>query len=308
MDPGALSKENTGLRCLRPFCYRGPTMTESAKRDQTRRPGRRLQSGRLDKVVFPAPDGTRLCGVCHHPARWRGSGVLLCHGMMSSKDGEKHLALAERLVARGHLVLRFDFAGRGESGGDFLGLSIRRQAGEAAAALAVLRAMGAGPVGVEGSSLGGAAAVCLAAEGGVDALVTWAAVGRADRLAEGMAGPEGMVRWARDGVRVVEGQPVGYSLIEDARRQDLLAVAARVACPWLIVHGAKDSVVPVSDAEALHRASRGRARLEILPGADHQFTAASDRRRALQLAADFLDANLAGRPHASRAGRRRRTP
>lgn len=247
----------------------------------------------MEKVFFPAPDGTRLCGVCHHPARWRGTGVLLCHGMMSSKDGEKHVALAERLVRRGHLVLRFDFAGRGESGGDFLGLSISRQAGEAAAALAFLRARGARAVGVEGSSLGGAAAIRLAAEGGVDVLVTWAAVGRAERLAEGMAGPEGMERWAREGVRMVEGQPVGYSLIEDARRQDLLAAAARVRCPWLIVHGAKDAVVPVSDAVDLHRASLGRAELVILPGADHQFTAASDRRRALHLAADFLDGHLA---------------
>ncbi|NMB73720.1 MAG: hypothetical protein GYA21_01170 [Myxococcales bacterium] len=259
----------------------------------------------MEKVFFLAPDGTRLCGVCHHPARWRGTGVVLCHGMMSSKDGDKHRALAGRLVRRGHLVLRFDFAGRGESGGDFLGLSISRQAGEAAAALAFLRARGARVLGVEGSSLGGAAAIRLAAGGGVDALVTWAAVGRAERLAEGMAGPEGMERWARDGVRCVEGQPVGYSLIEDARRLDLLTAAARVKCPWLIVHGARDAVVPVSDAEELHRASSGRARLEILPEADHQFTAASDRRRALRLATEFLDSNLGGRPRPPRAGRRR---
>jgi pimeloyl-ACP methyl ester carboxylesterase len=260
-----------------------------------------------EKIFFPAPDGTRLCGILHRPAAASRSGVLLCHGMMSSKDGDKHRLLAEMLVRRGHWVLRFDFAGRGESGGDFLALSITRQAGEAGAALRILKARGLERVGVEGSSLGGAAAIRLASRGGVDALVTWAAVGRADRLAERMAGREGMEQWRRDGVRRVDGQDVGFSLIEDARRQDLLAAAARVRCHWLIVHGARDEVVPCSDAEDLYRAAGGpaggRVSLEILPEADHQFTAPGDRRRLLDLSVDFLQGQLdrAARPVCSGA-------
>lgn len=43
----------------------------------------------------------------------------------------------------------------------------------------------------------------------------------------------------------------------------------RVTAPVLLVHGARDTTVPVDDAYLLHAAAGGRAQLHVLPDADH---------------------------------------
>jgi dipeptidyl aminopeptidase/acylaminoacyl peptidase len=69
----------------------------------------------------------------------------------------------------------------------------------------------------------------------------------------------------------------------------VLGAAARVRCPWLILHGELDEVIPVSDARALREASGDRARLEVVPGADHRFSGEAHRERIISSIVDFLD-------------------
>ncbi len=249
--------------------------------------------------TFDGPAGARLRGVLHLPAAAAGdaraAAVLLCHGMLSSKDGVKQVALARALAARGLFALRFDFQGRGESSGDLRGLTLTRELGDARAALAELaRRTGARRLGLAGSSLGAAVGVLLAAEAPLGGLVTVAGVGRAELLAERVVGREGLARWARDGVLEIEGAAVGHGLVEDGACTDLAGAAARVRCPWLILHGAADEVVPVSDARLLHQASGGRATLEVLPGGDHRLLARPLLARVLAQSVRFLEAALAG--------------
>lgn len=248
---------------------------------------------RQEQIWIDAPRGVRLAGVLHLPDRPAASGVLLCHGLLGTKDGPKHLALASALAARGHAALRFDFQGRGESPGDLLELGYLRLAGEARAALAVLGGLsGASRLGLVGSSMGGAAGVLLAAEERVQALVTLAGVGRADLLCDRVVGRAALARWAAEGRIVLDGVPVGYSLAEEGRRVDLPGAARRVRCPWLILHGDRDAVVLVDDARVLAEAATGRARLEIVPGADHGFTRPEHLARVVERTVGFLDAAL----------------
>lgn len=45
---------------------------------------------------------------------------------------------------------------------------------------------------------------------------------------------------------------------------------AEVSCPFLIIHGDKDALIPVDHAHELHQAATNTsARLEIIAGADH---------------------------------------
>jgi pimeloyl-ACP methyl ester carboxylesterase len=245
-----------------------------------------------ERICFHAPGGAELVGILHHPRQPGTTGVVLCHGMLSTKDGEKHLASAQALAARGHLVLRFDFSGRGESQGDLMGMTFTRELGEALQAVAELRRRGARRVALAGSSMGGAVSILAAARSSIAGLVTLAAVGRADLLPERVGGPKALALWQRRGFLRFEGQPVGWALVEDARRTDLLAAAASVKCPWLILHGGRDEVVPPSDAQELQQASGGSARLEILPEADHQFTHPEHRAEAVERLVVFLDEAL----------------
>jgi pimeloyl-ACP methyl ester carboxylesterase len=51
-------------------------------------------------------------------------------------------------------------------------------------------------------------------------------------------------------------------------RPDSTSLLPQVSCPTLIIHGAEDQIIPVSEAEAMQRLIPG-ARLEVLPGAGH---------------------------------------
>ena len=86
-------------------------------------------------VRFRNRSSERLAGVLHMPQdRANGFGVILCHGMESSKDSLKHLRLGESLSRVGFAVLRFDFTGAGESSGEFESITYARQVDDLGAA------------------------------------------------------------------------------------------------------------------------------------------------------------------------------
>ncbi len=57
----------------------------------------------------------------------------------------------------------------------------------------------------------------------------------------------------------------------DAPELDILAAAATVRAPWLIVHGEDDETVPVEDGRRLAERAGGERELRIIPGASHTF-------------------------------------
>lgn len=243
------------------------------------------------KLKIRTPTELQLAGVLHQPG-WPGStGVVVCHGMMSSKDSPKHTGIAARLAERGHMALRFDFSGRGESPGTLLGLTFARQVIECRAAIAELRRTGVTRVALTGSSMGGAVAALTAVQEPLVALATMATVGRTDLLPERAVGKDGLVQWERDRFIEVQGEKVGFALVEDARRIDLPAEAKKIRCPWLILHGEQDEVIPVEDSEILHQAAEGSV-LEIIAGADHKFSKEEHREFITNRIVDFLDKKL----------------
>ena len=70
----------------------------------------------MERVEFRSRRGNRLVGILHPPRGGdaRSPGVILCHGMESTKDGTKHRRLGEELSAGGFWALRFDFSYVGE--------------------------------------------------------------------------------------------------------------------------------------------------------------------------------------------------
>ncbi len=79
--------------------------------------------------------------------------------------------------------------------------------------------------------------------------------------------------------------------IEKARKFSLTDVAANIACPFLIVHGQDDRVVPVASAHKLHEAiGSKRKHLKIL-GADdggHYHAQADNRQVGIDYIADWI--------------------
>jgi uncharacterized protein len=217
--------------------------------------------------------------------------VVVCHGFKGFMEWGFFPPMAELLANRGFTVARFNFSGAGMRPGDervtdpaaFRSNTFRREREEL---LAVLGAVGseiapgradADRLGLLGHSRGGAA-VLFAAAGEwrerLRALVTWASIGRLDRL-----GAEQMAEWRRRGelpvVNARTGQElaVGPQLLaeieEGAADLDLTAAAGRRRAPWLIVHGDEDESVPVAEGRDLEGAAAPPRELLVIPGGGH---------------------------------------
>jgi putative redox protein len=250
-----------------------------------------------ERVAFASRRGNRLVGVVHtaagEGAAGSPAGVILCHGMESTKDGAKQRLLGERLSRAGISVLRFDFSYVGESEGEFADLTFRGEVDDLVGAWDFFRTRAGGPIGLLGSSMGGAVALLFAAEEPrVRALATIAAVARPARaLAE--LRPAELERWRTAGILSLGGVRLKRSFLDDVETLDVIGACRKIACPTFLAHGDADRVVPCSDAEEIAAALGGEHRLKIYPGADHRFSKPSDLETLLEDCAAWLERHLA---------------
>ena len=220
------------------------------------------------------------------------SAILVVHGFKGFKDWGFFPHLCERLAADGHLVVSFNGSrnGVGPNLLDFTDLeafgrnTYSREVGDVHHMVDLLAAGewsgGRRPeaVGILGHSRGGGTGIVTVAErDDVSALVTWAAVSTFHRWTR-----EQREEWVRQGVvyianaRTGQDMPLQRTVLEDleanGRRFDVLAAAARVSVPWLVVHGAEDPTVPFAEARELVRTGPS-TRLELVEGSGHTFEA-----------------------------------
>ena len=199
--------------------------------------------------------------------------VVVAHGVTSQHDRPYLVALCDSLAAAGIPSLRFSFAGNGSSEGAFADATIGKEVEDLGA---VLDACGVRRVAFVGHSMGAATGVLRAAEDArIRALVSLAGMVDVRRFCQRHFA--GLVP-GRDTMFGRAGCVLTPAFLDEARRLDtVLPAARRVLVPWLLVHGDRDELVPLADAEAAHRAAGGHAELHVLPGADHRFDACIDR-------------------------------
>lgn len=245
--------------------------------------------------------------------------VVIVHGFKGFRKFGAWSALARALALRGHAAVTFDHSHNGiDENGEFTRLDLFRlntHTRELAEIRAVLDALDAGKVagrrirrvGLLGHSRGGGMGVIAAAEDRrIHALVTWAAVAGIGQRWK----PEETAAWRRgddvfvENARTRQQMPIAPEYWVDFQqnrdRLDILAAAARVRAPWLIVHGDADTSVPVDDAQALFDAAGDNAELVVMEGVDHgmgakhPYPGPSDAlRAAAEVAFEWFDTHLA---------------
>lgn len=195
--------------------------------------------------------------------------VILCHGFAASQRAAAIVWLAELLASR-YAVLTFDWRGYGRSGG--LASLGGAEARDLAAAIHAARSLGYPRVGVVAESMGGL--ITLAALG--------AAVGDPDfPLPDAVATISAPADYALTGglrpqlVRYVAPLPwlrpvaplIGFRL-GDLQVPRPLDFVGRISVPLLLIHGDRDSTVPLRNAHMLATAAPS-ADLRVYPGVDH---------------------------------------
>lgn len=225
-------------------------------------------------------------------------GILWCGGFLSDMRGTKAEALAAWGAAHDRRVVRFDYSGHGESGGDFEEGTISRWAEDA---FAVFEHATSGPQIVVGSSMGGWIALllarALAARGGSARLaglvliapapdfteeLMWKAMPeevRATLMAEG--------RWVRPS-QYGPGQVITRALIEDGRRNLVLGAPFAVGCPVRILQGVADPDVPWQHALRLVTClAEDDVVLSLVKDGDHRLSRPEDLARILAAVAEM---------------------
>ncbi|MBI5854981.1 MAG: prolyl oligopeptidase family serine peptidase, partial [Nitrospirae bacterium] len=170
--------------------------------------------------------------------------------------------------------------------------------GQALAALDLLKTMEFGRLGLMGSSFGGLVSILTAAQQrDLRCLALKCPVvdfGEELRLE---FGEEELQRWKDTGTipNLMGGAArvkLAYAFYEDCLRQIAYEPATRIIAPTLIVQGDKDEHVPLHQSQRLFEALPAHKQMEMLPGADHQFTKSPDFLRMVQLLAEWMVRHL----------------
>lgn len=223
---------------------------------------------------------------------------MLCHGFLSSKTSSTNNTLTRMLTGHGISTFRFDFFGQAESEGPFDQITVTLAIEQASAAIDLMRQRGFRRIGLMGSSFGGLVSILTAAQRtDLDCLALKCPVVDFAEELRLEFGDDGIAQWnATDTIPDILGGPdrvkLRYAFYEDCLRQIAYIPARSIMAPTVIVQGDKDEHVPLHQSRQLYEALRVKKHLELLPGADHQFTKGADFTRMTQIIADWLIQHL----------------
>jgi len=239
---------------------------------------------KIEKIFFKNSKGQKLAGELWTPAKFKYT-IILVNGIGNTKElWEKEAdSWPAKLAEKGYRVLIFDSRGRGESEGEFIETTLTTNIDDLKSVINFLNS----PVILVGQSFGGTTAICVAAiDKKIKCLVTRAAAYNLDE-------------WT-NGKRLAEAKKKGYTigsepwkkytleLFEDMRRHKVLDVAKKVKVPWLILHGDKDTNVPLHHAKDFYAAAKCEKKLAIIKGADHSFSSKEADSEVFALIVDWL--------------------
>jgi fermentation-respiration switch protein FrsA (DUF1100 family) len=216
-------------------------------------------------------EGMKISGMLHLPNEKNPPCVIASHGLLSSKDSEKYVALGERMAGGGIAMFRFDFRGIGESEGSEEDNTISKKISDLCAAVDFIRSYpGLGNrIGLIGSSLGGFLSLIKASmDKEIKAVVIWATPLHLDDLGS---------------KKKVEDTPLPpEAFFEDLPKHRLVPLLNKVAY-CLVIHGEEDELVPLDQALGIFWNLSVPKELHVIGGADHRLTHPAHRQRAMEL-------------------------
>ncbi|MGB9791980.1 MAG: alpha/beta hydrolase [Thermacetogeniaceae bacterium] len=233
-----------------------------------------------ERVSFVNASGERIIGDLHLPATGTPEYVVVvCHGFLGTRQGGgRAVVLAEKLASAGYGVLRFDFAGSGESEGDFASATLTKNACDLSAALDFLNELGYQKFIALGRSFGGNAVLVGAVrEKRIKGVCLWSTPIDMVPVLKAILGEElyqAMVRGEtvtfENGYRKYTKKPDFLRDLVGYRMEEL--VAAVSPRPLLILHGEADELVPVESAKMMFQAAGEPKELVLIPGGDHHLS------------------------------------
>ncbi|MEP7017922.1 MAG: alpha/beta fold hydrolase [Actinomycetota bacterium] len=252
---------------------------------------RRTKAASSERVDFPGALGGLLAGRLDLPEGPPVAYALFAHCFTCNKDGHAAARISAALTRHGVAVLRFDFTGLGQSGGDFANSDFSSNIADLLAAAGWMRSQGHAPSILVGHSLGGAAV--LAAAGNIDEVVAVATLGapsspeHVSRLIV-----EGDLELAANGQKQVSIGGRIFSIkadfLDDIAAQPQAQRIAALGSPLLVLHSPQDQIVGIDNARAIFEAARHPKSFVAVDGADHLLTRPADAEFVASLIATWV--------------------
>jgi dipeptidyl aminopeptidase/acylaminoacyl peptidase len=232
--------------------------------------------------------GHRMLAASHRPAgpeRKRFPAVLFLHGFPGS---EKSIDVQRELLARGVASVAPSFLGAWGSGGTYRFTTLVPQAAAALRAMKKLPFVDPRRVAVYGFSMGGWAALNLAAaEPSLKAVVAVAPCGGPEMLGPGT---RTFITHLSRPLNAPAPKILTADFARALRRYDPARAVATLRAPLLLIHGDADETIPLAVSRRLAASAPRGTRLVVERGGDHGFL---DRRAKLtRTACDWLVARV----------------
>lgn len=225
----------------------------------------------FESLSFKTRDGLTLRGWFIAAARGidpKGT-IVFSHGYRG--DCSPDLIYAPFFHQAGFHLLLFDYRGHGASDGDFTSL-VYFERGDLLAALDFLRSRGIERVGLMGFSMGGAVALATAPHSPmVVGVISDSAFAELRSVLQQAASSRGAPKSLAPLVGWLVVLFASLRLRANLFSADPIHWVDKIAPrPLLIMHGAEDASIPVSEAQRLFRAARQPKELWVVPNAAHR--------------------------------------
>ncbi len=247
-----------------------------------------------EKLYFEDSNGCKLCGVLSNPISATDIPItILVHGLGSNKNSQTYLRLEEVLNSSNIASFRFDLYAHGESQGNFAQLTFSRTIDDMLSAIKFIKGLGYSQIGLTGSSFSGIAALITASRTDDLALLALKSPICNYRKMVAVKRPAGYVdSWEQRGYTYWISSDkkrlrLNYSFYEDSEHHNGYEAAKKIRIPTLIVHGNKDDSVPVEQSIKTAKIIKN-CHLEIIKGADHNYSNPEHFERMIGLISEFV--------------------
>ncbi len=231
------------------------------------------------KLTFTGKQGVDLDGLLEEPDNIPLGYVLMAHCFTCGKNIASSSRIAKTLVTKGYAVLRFDFAGLGDSDGDFSNTNFSSNVGDLVAAANYLREEKQAPQLLIGHSLGGTAVLSAAHHiPEIRGIVTIGAPSDPEHVAKQFLCDISQIE--NDGEAEVDLAGRKFTIkkqfLDDIRLSVGTSHIADLKRALLIFHSPIDETVSLKEAEKIFKAAKHPKSFVSLDKADHLLTKKED--------------------------------
>lgn len=225
--------------------------------------------------------------------------IIILHGFGGNKMGPHFMFVKfSRVLADiGFASIRFDFAGSGESDGEFVDMTLSGELEDAENILKYVKSLDFvdnDRIGVVGFSMGGAVASMLAGIHGKDiqALCLWSPAGNIAEIVINDFIGQGFTDFISNGNYEYDGLLIGEKFVDDIKKTDVYNIASEYEGNILLLHGSDDEVVSLNASLKYLDTYGDKAKLTIIDGADHLFGKQSWKQELIEHTVEFFKQEL----------------